>query len=139
MNNDLIFLPVLFQIFLVIALYVALSRAKSRESALGNVDEEKRGLYDEAWPESVIKINNCIRNQFEVPVLFYVLILVIWSVNAVNIFVHALAWLFVLSRYFHAYIHTGTNYVPHRRKVFTIGCLLLLFLTVFAMTAVAIA
>lgn len=137
MENNLIFLPLLAQVLLVLILYIALARMKSKESELGNVDESRRALHDDAWPESVLKINNCIGNQFEIPVLFYVLILVIWAANAVNIFVHMLAWLFVLSRYVHAYIHTGTNYVPHRRGVFTVGCLLLLLLTLFAMAAVA--
>jgi len=137
MENNLIFLPVLMLVLLVLLLYIVLVKAKARASKEGNVDEARRSLHGDAWPESVQKVNNCIGNQFEVPVLFYVLVLVIWSVSAVNILVHALAWLFVLSRFVHAYIHIGRNHVPHRRAVFSIGCLLLLLLTLFAMSAVA--
>ncbi len=132
MNQNLIFLPVLVQIALVIALYVYLAIAKSRASQRGEVDEDRRALYDDAWPESVLKINNCIRNQFEVPVLFYVLIFILWSLGAVNIVVHVVSWLFVATRIVHAYIHTGSNYVPLRRSVFSIGVLILLVLSLVA-------
>jgi len=136
MNQNLIFLPVLMQIALVIALYVYLAIAKSRASQKGEVDKDRRALHDDAWPESVLKINNCIRNQFEVPVLFYALIFILWSLGAVNIFVHVVAWLFVATRIVHAYIHTGSNYVPLRRGVFSIGVLILLVLSLFALVAI---
>ena len=136
MENTLIFLPVLAQVFLVILLYLKLGKVKKLESAAGNVNEERRSLYEDAWPESVLKINNCIKNQFEVPVLFYVLVLVIWSVSAVNLITHIIAWLFVISRYVHAYIHTGSNYVPRRRAAFTLGCLAVIVLLVIALIAI---
>jgi len=135
MNHNSIFLPVLIQITLVIVLYIYLAIAKSRASQRGEVDEDRRALYDDAWPVSVLKINNCIRNQFEVPVLFYVLIFILWSLGAVNIVVHVVSWLFVATRIVHAYIHTGSNYVPLRRSVFSIGVLILLVLSLFALVA----
>jgi hypothetical protein len=135
MNQNLIFLPVIVQIALVIALYVYLGIAKSKALQSGEVDKGRRALHDDAWPESVIKINNCIRNQFEVPVLFYVLTLILWSLGAVNIVVHVVSWSFVATRIVHAYIHTGSNYVPLRRRVFSIGVLLLLVLGLFALVA----
>ncbi len=136
MNQNSIFVPVLIQIALVIALYIYLAIAKSRASQRGEVDEDRRALYDDAWPESVLKINNCIRNQFEVPVLFYALIFILWSLGAVNIFVHVVSWLFVATRIVHAYIHTGSNYVPLRRSVFSIGVLIVLVLSLFALVAI---
>ena len=136
MNQNSIFLPVLIQITLVIALYIYLAIAKSRALQRGEVDEDRRALYDDAWPVSVLKINNCIRNQFEVPVLFYVLIFILWSLGAVNIFVHVVSWLFVTTRIVHAYIHTDSNYVPLRRSVFSVGVLILLVLSLFALVAI---
>ena len=62
MENTLIFLPVLAQVFLVVLLYLKLGKVKKLESAAGNVNEERRSLYEDAWPESVLKINNCIKN-----------------------------------------------------------------------------
>ncbi len=136
MENHTIFLPVVFQILLTLWLYIYLSIAKSRAAKLGQVDETRRALHDDAWPDNVLQINNCIRNQFEVPVLFYVLILTLWSLNAINTAVHILAWVFVLSRAFHAVIHTGSNHVPQRRKVFSFGCLILIVIALFSVVTI---
>lgn len=132
MDNKIIFLPVIVQIALTLWLYVYLGVAKARAVKAGEVNEARRALYDDAWPESVLKVNNCIRNQFEVPVLFYVLIGVLWSTGAINIVVHVAAWLFVLSRIVHAVVHTGSNFVPLRRRIFMFGCSVLIGITIFS-------
>lgn len=139
MTTTLFFLPILAQVLLVLLLYIKLGQVKKTESDAGNVDEARRALHADAWPETVQQVNNCIRNQFEVPVLFYVLMLTLWSVQAVNLIVIAFAWAFVISRYIHAYIHTGSNFVPKRRKVFTIGVMLLLAMLLYTVVAVFLA
>jgi hypothetical protein len=132
MENNYIFVPVIIQVALTLWLYIYLAIAKSRAVKLGEVDEDRRALHDDAWPDSVLQINNCIRNQFEVPLLFYVLIVILWSIGSANIYVHVAAWVFVLSRIGHAFIHTGSNYVPLRRKYFMAGCFILIGLTFFS-------
>lgn len=136
MEDKYIFAPVVIQVMLALCLYIYLAIAKARAAKLGQVNEERRALHDDAWPDSVLQINNCIRNQFEVPLLFYVLIGVLWSIGALNIYVHLAAWLFVLSRIGHAIIHTGSNYVPLRRRFFMIGCYLLIGLAFYAAYAI---
>ena len=136
MNPDLIFLPVIAQVLLVVILYLALSKAKVKSTEEGTVDETRRGLYDDAWPESVLKINNCIRNNFELPVLFYVLAMVLWALNYVNWITLMLAWAFVGSRYMHAYVHTGSNFVPLRRSIFKVSTVIVIALSVCALIAV---
>ena len=137
MNNNYIFIPVIIQILLTLWLYIYLGIAKSKALKLGEVDEKRRALHNDAWPDSVLQVNNCIRNQFEVPVLFYVLIGVIWSIQAVNVYVHVASWVFVLSRIGHAIIHTGSNYVPLRRKLFMVGCFILIGITFYVLAKIA--
>ncbi|MEX2962836.1 MAPEG family protein [Microbulbifer sp. TYP-18] len=131
MTHSLIFVPVAMQIALTLWLYIVLASAKSKAIKRGEVKEERRALHDDAWPDSVLQINNSIRNQFEVPVLFYILIGVIWSIGAVNTYIYIAAWVFVISRFIHAAVHTGSNYVPLRRNVFMLGCFVLIGLLVF--------
>ena len=138
MENDLIFSPVIVQVALTLWLYIALAVAKSRAVKRGEVSEERRALHDDAWPDSVLQINNNIRNQFEVPVLFYVLIGILWSIDTVNIYIHIASWIFVISRIIHMAVHTGSNYVPLRRKVFMLGCFVLIGLVVFSMYKLAV-
>lgn len=130
MASHWIVIPLILQVFLACALYVALVRVKKREAAQGNVDESRRSLHADAWPDSVLKINNCIRNQFEVPVLFYILILCQLSLGSIDLISHALAWLFVFSRYTHAWEHTGSNRIPRRRALFSIGVYIVLLLAI---------
>ena len=80
----------------------------------------------------LMKINNNIRNQFEVPVLFYVVTLILWQLGEVGWLAQGLAWTFVASRVAHTIVHTGVNYVPLRRKVFTFGYLVVLAMALLA-------
>jgi len=135
MNEKMIFLPVLIHILLTLSVFIALASAKKKALQEGGVNEDRRGLFDDAWPNKVIQINNNIRNQFELPILFYILVMMLWQLGGVNSVAIVLAWLFVGSRVLHAYIHTGTNYVPLRRRIFTFGALMVLALSVLVSRA----
>jgi hypothetical protein len=121
MSRDLILLPVLVQVVLTLGIYVILIRAKIRAIKAGECNQARRALYEDAWPEYVLKINNNLRNQFELPVLFYVVAGVLWALDAVHVLALAAAWLFAVSRIVHAWIHVGSNYLPNRRRAFTVG------------------
>ncbi len=128
--DQLIFLPLLLQVLLVQFMFVRLAMVKARASAAGEVDEARRALHADAWPDYVQQVNNNIRNQFEAPVLFYVLVVVAYLLNAVSVLTHILAWAFVVSRIAHAWVHTHSNYVPLRRRIFIFGTVLLLVMSV---------
>lgn len=132
MEDNYIFAPVIVQVALTLWLYIYLAIAKSRAVKSGEVDEARRALHDDAWPDSVLQINNCIRNQFEVPVLFYVLVGVLWATGGINVYIQLAAWGFVISRIGHAVIHTGSNYVPLRRKLFMVGSFILIGMAMFS-------
>ena len=136
MNAEWIFLPVLLQVALTLVVYIALSVVKTQALKQGLVDQTRRALHEDAWPDSVKRINNNIRNQFELPTIFYVLVFALWSMHAADIAALIFAWLFVLSRIVHAYIHTGPNHVPLRLKAFQFGWLMTLALAVLAIKAV---
>ena len=121
MNRDLIFGPVLAQVALTLFVYVALIKSKIRALRAGTVDKARLALHDDAWPDDVMQINNNIRNQFELPVLFYVLCVMLWSLHAVHWAALVAAVVFVVSRVVHVWIHIGTNFVPARRRAFTVG------------------
>ncbi len=131
-SGNALFLPLLAQVLLTLTLYVRLAVAKGQAVRQGRVDEERRALHADAWPENVVAINNNIRNQFEVPVLFYVLILVLHQLDATGWLAQSLAWVFVASRLLHACIHTGSNIVPLRRNVFMLGCVMVLAMLALA-------
>ncbi len=130
MSETQLFLPVILQIVLTLLLYLLLGVRKSRAIRDGQVDQARRALHADAWPDSVQQVNNSIRSQFEIPVLYYVLTLILWQLGSSGVITQSLAWLFVISRYVHAYVHTGSNYVPLRRRVFTLGTVIVAILAV---------
>ncbi|MBN8220249.1 MAG: MAPEG family protein [Spirochaetes bacterium] len=136
MNPALIFLPVLAQVILTLVVFVAMTVAKSRAMKRGEVDLERRALHKDAWPDYVLKLSNNIANQFETPVLFYAVSFVLWALRAVDAVTLSLASAYVVTRIVHAFVHTGSNYVPVRKRVFTLGVVIILAMTVFAAIAV---
>lgn len=79
-------------------------------------------------PAHIIAGSRNYSNQFEVPILFYVVASLVLVLNQTSVAYLALAWLFVISRVVHAFIHMTYNHVLHRMLVFLVG-----FLAVMAM------
>ncbi|WP_321391343.1 MAPEG family protein [Emcibacter sp.] len=130
MKDQLILWPMLVQMLIPLWLYVRLAKGKKKAAAEGTVDEARRSLYADAWPDNVIQLNNSIRNQFELPVLYYALVLTLYMLGDVTLLAHVAAWLFPATRIVHAAIHTGNNFVPLRRSIFTLGCFIVIILLV---------
>jgi hypothetical protein len=137
MTRDWIFGPVIVQVLMTLLIYVRLIKVKIRELKAGRVDMERRGIHEDAWGESVMLINNNIRNQFELPVLFYVACVVLWALEAVGILALVAAWLFVLSRIAHTWVHLTSNYIPNRRRFFTVGWWILVFMVLLVIWPLA--
>jgi hypothetical protein len=130
----MILLPVMVQVLLTLIVYIMLNAAKMQAWKRGEVDAARRGLHDDAWPDNVIRINNNIRNQFETPVLFYVLSFMLLAVDGVTVAALVLAWLFVATRAFHAYVHIA-NHLLLRRRSFVFGCVILVAMAGLAAAA----
>lgn len=81
-------------------------------------------------PEIVTKTTRNLNNQFEVPVLFYVVCTLFISLNIISDVAVVLAWLFVISRIVHSYIHLTYNYVIHRMLSFWAGLMFVMALWV---------
>lgn len=133
MTRDWIFFPVIVQVLMTLLIYVRLIKVKVREIRAGRVDKTRSALHEEAWGDAVLQINNNIRNQFELPVLFYVMAAILWAMDSVNGLAIAAAFLFVMSRIAHALIHLGSNYVPNRRRSFTVGWWVLMFMALLVL------
>ena len=131
--RNAIFWPVLVQVLMTLLIYVRLIKVKIRAIRAGQVNRERQPLHEDAWPDGVLQINNNIRNQFELPVLFYVVCFALWALEAVGVLALVAAWLFVASRIAHAWVHLTSNYIPNRRRLFTVGWWILLFMVLLAL------
>jgi hypothetical protein len=122
-NELLLMWAVLVQVLLTAVVYLVLLQRKRRAFAAGTVDRARQALHADAWPEPVQQVNNNLRNQFELPVLFYVLVLLLLQIGRPGLAAVVLAWVFVVLRIVHAWVHIGRNIVPVRRNVFALGAL----------------
>lgn len=77
-------------------------------------------------PEQVLRVDRHYTNLFELPLLFYVGCTVAMLVSATGFWINFWAWLFVIARVLHAFIHIRTNKIPHRMRAFGLGALAIL-------------
>lgn len=138
MESKLIFYPIISQIILTFIMYIRLTIVKHRALANSEIDLDRRALHSDAWPDSVLKTSNNLQNQFESPVLFYALCFMLWALNSVNVFSLLIAWGFVFLRVLHAFVHTGSNTVAIRKKVFMTSTILLIVLCICVINAILI-
>jgi hypothetical protein len=132
MHSTYILWPVLAQILLILLMYILLGYRKAKAVKTGSVNLKATALDNKAWHDGVLKVSNNIDNQFEIPIVFFVLCLLFYGIGQVDVLVLTLAWAYVISRYVHAYVHVGSNYVPLRMRIFSVGCLILLVMTLIA-------
>jgi hypothetical protein len=137
MTLDAILLPLFVQVGLTFFLLfwmgsVRVAALRRREVILRDI-----ALRQPAWPERPTQIANAYHNQLELPLLFYVLVvLALFTRKADTLFV-VLAWMFVTSRLVHAAIHVTSNDVRRRFYAFLVGAIILLVMwIVFALRIV---
>jgi hypothetical protein len=126
MTIPTILLPLFVEIALTFALLLWLGLLRRDDLRSGTVHPSQIALREPNWSVRTQQVAYCFANQFELPVLFYVLtILEIVTRHADLVFV-VLAWIFVLSRLGHAYEHTTRNVVLRRGMIYGVGMLALL-------------
>ena len=77
-------------------------------------------------PDIVIKTGNHLKNLFEFPVLFYVVLLMAAVAGVAASEFLVLAWLYVVLRVIHGIVHLSVNKVPVRFGAFFLSNLVLL-------------
>ena len=126
MSLKAVLLPLFVQVGLSFALLLWLASVRRILLKSLKVKWQDIALKQKPWPDQALQISNCLQNQFEIPILFYVLISLSVSTQKASLTFVILEWLFVATRLAHAYIFTTSNYVPLRGQFFIAGVLILL-------------
>ena len=121
--------PMLAHIAWVVLLYAWLTYARWVAVKRGEVDYSSFEFNREE-PPAVARIRLNLANQFELPVLFYALVVLLIALGKVTTFDVIAAWVFVAGRVIHSLVQTLTDNVPLRGQVFTIN-----FLAVMALAS----
>src|SRR5450830_1085162 len=121
MSIQAILLPLFVEVALTLALLLWLAVLRRDDVTSGAVHPSQIALREPNWPVRTQQVAYSFSNQFELPVLFYVLtILEIITRHADLVFV-VLAWIFVLMRFAQAYVHTTRNVVLRRGTFYVVG------------------
>jgi hypothetical protein len=130
-NEQLILLPALIHVALIFLLVFVTGRGRVVAARKGEVRLSDVALDSSRWPDHLRKRANNYQNQFELPVMFYVLIAVLLATRLVDAVQIIFAWLFLLSRLVHSYIHTGRNIVVDRFYAFLASVLSLMVMWIW--------
>jgi hypothetical protein len=130
--GEFVFLaPVFIQVALTLGLLWWLGMMRTMALRSGAVAPRDIALREPNWPRQLLQVQNAYHNQLEVPVLFYVAMLLALLTGHPTLGIAILAWLFVVARLFHALIHVTTNDVRRRGPAFGVGLILVTLIWIF--------
>lgn len=119
--EKLLILAVAAQVFLTIGLLLWMGRERVPRVMSGEIRAADVAVERTAYPLKARLLSNSFDNQFQLPVLFFVGVLLALHLGVVGWLAVILAWAFVVLRIVHAAIHVTTNLLTQRFAVYTAG------------------
>jgi hypothetical protein len=121
-NAASILWPMLAQIGWTFMLYVWLTLVRVGAIRRGEVEHSSFILSREE-PIEIARVSRNLSNQFELPVIFYAVVVLLIALGRVGVIDVFAAWVFVAGRVIHTLVQTLTDNVPLRGSVFVINFL----------------
>lgn len=131
MSVQMVLLPVFIQIGLTFALLFGMAVTRGRALKSGETKMKDIALRESNWPERATQLGNCFANQFELPVLFYVLIAIALPLRRADLFIVLMSWVFVVTRFAHAGIFVTSNNIQQRSMAWFAGALVVLAMWIY--------
>ncbi len=126
MSVPTILAPLFVQVLLTLALMLGMMVFRGRAVLRGETRLESIAMREPNWPRQATLFANCFGNQFELPVLFYVLTILSMMTRHADLVFVLLAWVFVALRVVQALVHVTTNDVRLRGSFYAAGAIVLL-------------
>jgi len=125
MSVQMVLLPVFVLVGLTFALLLGMASSRGRALKSRETSYKDIALGEANWPARATQIGNCFSNQFELPLLFYVLIALALPLRHADLFIVLMSWVFVVTRFAHAGIFVTSNNVAQRGPAWFAGALVL--------------
>ena len=125
MSVQMILLPLFVEVVLTFVIWALMATLRTRDFNSGAVRPDNVALREPNWSKRTTQFANAFSNQFELPVLFYVLTILEYVTHLAGIVFVVLAWVFVLFRVLHAGVHVTSNIVRLRGALYGGGGLVL--------------
>ena len=120
-----VLLPLFLEVILTFALLFWLAPLRASDFSSGRTRPQDVALREPNWSQRSMQVAYSYSNQFELPVLFYVLTILAWVTRHADLIFVVLAWVFVIFRYLQAYVHVTSNQVRQRGAFFGVSALVL--------------
>ena len=120
-----VLLPLFVEVVLTFVLMVWMATLRGRDFRAGVATYDNVALREPNWSAGTLQVAYSYSNQFELPVLFYVLTILAYFTHSAGYLFVVLAWIFVIFRILHAYIHVTSNNVRFRGPLFGVSAVVL--------------
>jgi len=128
MSIQAVLLPLFVQVILTFVLMFGMMYYRARALTSGETRLSQIALREPNWPTRAKQFAYAFSNQFELPVLFYVLTLLAIATRHADFLFVTLAWLFVIFRIPQAAIHVTSNDVRLRGGFYGVSALILVIM-----------
>jgi len=130
MDQNRIFGPFLGMMLLTLLVWIYMYTRRLWMIRSRNLDPQQLtpGELARVSPPDVSNPSDNLKNLFEMPVLFYALVLYLFVAGQVDRAYLVAAWLFVLFRALHSAIHCTINVVVVRFTIYVLSCGCLFFI-----------
>jgi hypothetical protein len=126
MSLQAILSPLFAEIVLTFALMLWMGALRQGDYRSGAVKPQDIALREPKWPARTAQVAHSFSNQFELPVLFYVLTILALVTKQAGLLFVVLAWIFVVCRVLQAYVHITSNIVRLRGSFYIVGAVVLM-------------
>jgi hypothetical protein len=131
MSVQMVLLPVFVLVGLAFVLLLWMAGARRQALVGGETKIRDIALREPNWPVRATQIANCFSNQFEVPLLFYILIALALPLRHADFIIVVLSWVFVVTRFVHAGIFVTSNDLGRRSLAWFAGVVVLFIMWVY--------
>ena len=118
-------IPLFVQVALTFALMIGMAIYRRTALIKKEVHFRDIALREQKWPARATQFGNSYLNQFETPILFYVLTILVLFTRQADLSFLLLSWLYVALRIVQAWIHVTSNRVSYRGLAFGTSSLVL--------------
>ena len=126
MSIPMILAPLFVQVLLAFAVMVGMMVFRTTALKSGETRYQDIAMREPNWPHRAALFGNSFGNQFELPVLFYVLTILAMITRHADLLFVLLAWVFVAFRVMQALVHVTSNNVRFRGGYYGVAALVLL-------------
>jgi hypothetical protein len=126
MSLQAVLLPLFVEVILTFVLMLWMGALRGGDFRSGAVRPADVASREPRWPERTTQAAYSFSNQFELPVLFYVLTILVWVTRHAGYVFVILAWIFVICRVLQAYVHVTSNVYRWRSSLYAVGAVVLM-------------